>query len=279
MPECAKDNGKDPFGAIEGVLAVGGIYGARRSGSSPQRNAKIRLPRVGRRVLGQLRRYAPSLLKAFDFGSAPAVAPLLKGVDTLRTLNETGARKVPADAPTGFVRGNWAPYVQTEEGLDRKFYELCVMFKLKNAMRAGDVWVPGSCQFRDFDEYLIEREAFTAQATAAVTGLAVTTDVGAYLEERLATLNRELILKIQLARDGKLPDVELTDKSLKIKPLDDSVPPAAERLVRRRLAFVAIDFRTFYAFHRVRRNRVFCPLRTHKRRQGRHLPPNRPGLF
>jgi hypothetical protein len=26
--------------------------------------------------------------------------------------------------------------------------------------------------------------------------------------------------------------VELTDKSLKIKPLDDAVPPAAERLIR-----------------------------------------------
>ncbi len=73
---------------------------------------------------GQLRRYAPTLLKAFDFGSAPAVAPLLKGVDTLRTLHETGTRKVPADAPVAFVRGNWAPYVHTEEGLDRKFYEL-----------------------------------------------------------------------------------------------------------------------------------------------------------
>ena len=63
------------------------------------------------------------------------------------------------------MRSNWAPYVQTEEGLDRKFYELCVMAELRNALRAGDVWVPGSRQFRDFDEYLIEREAFTAQAT------------------------------------------------------------------------------------------------------------------
>jgi len=55
------------------------------------------------------------------------------------------------------------------------------MSELKNALRAGDVWVPGSRQFRDFDEYLIEREAFTAQATAEVTGLAVTTDAGRIL--------------------------------------------------------------------------------------------------
>ena len=82
------------------------------------------------------------------------------------------------------------------------------MSELKNALRAGDVWVPGSRQFRDFDEYLIEREAFTVQSAAAVTGLAVAPDAGSYLEERLATLNRELTLTNQLARDGKLPDVE-----------------------------------------------------------------------
>ena len=228
----AKDNGTDPFAAIEAVLpweeftahvaAAAALNATRKSDS---------LGLLGE-YYGQLRRYAPALLKAFDFGSAPAVAPLLQGVDTLRTLNETGTRKVPADAPTAFVRRNWAPYVQTEEGLDRKFYELCVMAELKNALRAGDVWVPGSRQFRDFDEYLIERGAFTAQTAAAVTGLAVATDAGSYLEERLATLNRELTLTNQLARDGKLPDVELTDKSLKIKPLDDAVPPAAERLIR-----------------------------------------------
>jgi len=105
----AKDNGTDPFAAIEAVLpwedftahlaAAAALSATRKSDS---------LGLVGE-YYGQLRRYAPSLLKAFDFGSAPAVAPLLKGVDTLRTLNETGTRKVPADAPTAFVRRNWAP--------------------------------------------------------------------------------------------------------------------------------------------------------------------------
>ncbi len=52
------------------------------------------------------------------------------------------------------------------------------------------------------DGYLIEREAFTAQTAAAVTGLAVATDAGGYIEERLATLNRELAITNQLARDG-----------------------------------------------------------------------------
>lgn len=45
--------------------------------------------------------------------------------------------------------------VHTPDGLDRRYYELCVMSELKNSLRAGDVWIEGSRQFKDFDEYLL----------------------------------------------------------------------------------------------------------------------------
>ena len=32
--------------------------------------------------------------------------------------------------------------------------------ELKNGLRAGDVWVPGSRQFKDFEEYLLRPERF-----------------------------------------------------------------------------------------------------------------------
>jgi hypothetical protein len=51
-------------------------------------------------------------------------------------------------------RRRWAPYVFTEAGLDRRYYELCALTELKNALRSGDIWVPGSRQFRDFEDYL-----------------------------------------------------------------------------------------------------------------------------
>jgi hypothetical protein len=40
---------------------------------------------------GQVRRYAPALLETLDFGAAPAVAPLLAVIDTLRTLSAWAA--------------------------------------------------------------------------------------------------------------------------------------------------------------------------------------------
>jgi hypothetical protein len=37
---------------------------------------------------------------------------------------------------------------------------LAVLTELNNGLRAGDVWVPGSRQFKDFEAYLVGRERF-----------------------------------------------------------------------------------------------------------------------
>ncbi|MEX6397513.1 hypothetical protein AB6E88_10700 [Providencia hangzhouensis] len=49
---------------------------------------------------------------------------------------------------------------------------LCALSELKNALRSGDVWVQGSRQFKDFDEYLlVEVRHFEAgQRIAAGSG-------------------------------------------------------------------------------------------------------------
>jgi hypothetical protein len=54
-------------------------------------------------------------------------------------MNRKGSRKVPENAPVGFVRRKWGNHVFRAEGIDRRFYELCVMAELKNVLRSGDV--------------------------------------------------------------------------------------------------------------------------------------------
>src|SRR3546814_2207016 len=54
----------------------------------------------------------------------------------------------------------------SDDGLDRRFYEICVLSELKNSLRSGDIWVQGSRQFRDFEEYLLPTERFGAMKTA-----------------------------------------------------------------------------------------------------------------
>ena len=73
----------------------------------------------------------------------------------LREFNATGKRTLPENVPTGFVKPRWRPYVSATGGVDRHFYEICALTELRDRLRAGDIWVTGSRQYRDFETYLI----------------------------------------------------------------------------------------------------------------------------
>jgi hypothetical protein len=87
-------------------------------------------------------------LEALHFDAAPAGREIAAAVEAIKILYADNARKVPGDAPVGFVRKRWQDLVFTDDGLDRRFYELCALAELKNALRSGDVWVQGARQFR-----------------------------------------------------------------------------------------------------------------------------------
>ncbi|MFH7090913.1 hypothetical protein ACHWWK_27175 [Klebsiella pneumoniae] len=75
-------------------------------------------------------------------------------------MNSDNARKVPADAPTAFIKPRWAKLVLTDDGIDRRYYELCALSRAKEraAIRAMS-GVRGSRQFKDFDEYRAGRSS------------------------------------------------------------------------------------------------------------------------
>ena len=60
---------------------------------------------------GYLRQFTPQVLAAVEFAGGTAAAELLAAVGILRALNTSGARRVPADAPTGFVPTRWRGYL------------------------------------------------------------------------------------------------------------------------------------------------------------------------
>lgn len=120
-----------------------------------------------------------------------------------------------------------------EEGLDRRFYELCVLSELKNSLRSGDIWVEGSRQFKDFEEYLVPPARFVTQRKQNNLGLAVESDCDRFLESRLHVLEQKLMRVEQLAAANELPDARFTEAGrLKITPLDNAVPEEAESLMQ-----------------------------------------------
>ena len=229
----AKESGDDPFAAI-GAIIPWDIFS-----ESIAEAEKLAQPEdfdylaLVADSFNQLRRYTPTLLESLNMKAAPAARDLLAGVEVLKGMNENQARKVPDDAPTSFVRKRWKNLVHMPEGLNRRFYELCVLSELKNSLRSGDIWVTGSRQFKDFEEYLPSASRFTTQRDQQALGLAVETDCDRFLEGRLALLEREMATAERLAATNELPDAVVTSTGrLKITPLDNAMPDEAEVLMQ-----------------------------------------------
>jgi Tn3 transposase DDE domain len=86
----------------------------------------------------------------------------------LRSLNATGARNVPAGASTGFVPARWRGYFDDASAAGdvtayRHYWELCVLLCLRDALRSGDVYVPGSRRYANPVAYLIPRDAWAGR--------------------------------------------------------------------------------------------------------------------
>ena len=227
----AKEKGADPFSAIESVI---GWEAFTESVKDAQQLAQPEgfdfLHHIGDGY-ATLRRYAPEFLAVLKLRAAPAATGVLEAVVVLRKMNADNSRKVPADAPTHFIRKRWAKLVIAGSDIDRRYYELCVLSELKNTLRSGDIWVQGSRQFRDFEDYLMPTDKFAAHRQAGELPLAIATDCDNYLREQLASLEGQLATTNRLALANDLPDAVITTSGLKVTPLEAAVPDAAKTVI------------------------------------------------
>jgi hypothetical protein len=115
-----------------------------------------------------LRQFAPAVLAAVQFAGGPGTEQLLQAVSLLAGLYATGTRKVPPSAPVGFVPTKCAGYLGavTESGdvtAYRHYWELCVLVGLRDGLRSGDVFVPGSRRYADPASFLLTEQAWAPQ--------------------------------------------------------------------------------------------------------------------
>ena len=106
----------------------------------------------------RLRQCVPRWLELLSFCSHRDDDELLEGIEVLRELNRTGRRKVPLDAGLSFVPKAWLPFVLSgEDKVSRRFWELALLWRLRDRLRSGDVWVAGSRRYADPETYLLDR--------------------------------------------------------------------------------------------------------------------------
>ncbi|MCE7011757.1 Tn3 family transposase [Kibdelosporangium philippinense] len=157
---------------------IGGLIRGERIGWQRLRaamaQAQPRLPRDHGHLAaldgsyGYLRQFTPQVLATVRFAGGTAAAGLLEAVEILRELNATGARRVPANAPDGFVPTRWRGYLDTARksgntNAHRHYWELCTLLGLRDGLRTGDVYVPGSRRYSDPATYLLTPDKWSAQ--------------------------------------------------------------------------------------------------------------------
>ncbi len=174
------------------------------------------------------RQFAPLIIRGFSFRGAASAASLLRAVDLLRIMYDANKRRLPDNPPTGFIRKVWRPFVFPAPGaINRQAYALCAFFELRDRLRAGDVWVEGSRQRRNFDDRLIPRATFEILRAEGSLPISAAADAETYLAERHKQIEETIAIVAARAEAGTLPDAAIRDGALTITPIKDETPEAA----------------------------------------------------
>jgi hypothetical protein len=188
----ARNEGLDPFATLEKVMPWEKIVESVEEAKRLARPIDYDYLDLLSTRFSYLRKYTPTLLTSLEFRSTQAAEPLLRALDTIREMNESGKRKVPDGAPLDFVPKRWQKHVHDEEGnINRQYYEMAALTELKNHIRSGDIWVVGSRLHKDFEEYLVSKEEWEKAHTTG-TRLAVSLSTEEYLRERTEALTQRL---------------------------------------------------------------------------------------
>jgi len=173
-----------------------------------------------------LRQFAPTFLEAFAFRSPLAHDPLLEAIELLRHLNADHRRTVPEEAPLDVVPLKWRPHVLDPEGqIDRHAYEWCVLWELRGALRAGNLWVAHSRRYANPETYLIPRERWPSLRPEVCRQLQLPTEGETRLDACAAELEALLgRVDRMLGRNGR---VRMEQGELIVSPLEAEDRPAS----------------------------------------------------
>lgn len=123
------------------------------------------------------RRFVPHFFQTLEFVADRHHESLLEAIEVLKKMNETGKRKLPIDAPTSFISKKWKPYIKDKNGkLNLRFYELCVLWELRAALRGGHLWVNGSYRFANPETYLIPKDRWQQSKPDLIDLLRISSD-------------------------------------------------------------------------------------------------------
>ncbi|EAG2243658.1 Tn3 family transposase, partial [Listeria monocytogenes] len=251
----AKQEKLDVFEVLESVIEWNSFVSSVEEAQELARPADYDYLDLLQKRFYSLRKYTPTLLKVLEFHSTKANESLLKAVEIIRGMNESGKRKVPDDSPVDFISKRWKKHLYEDDGttINRHYYEMAVLTELREHVRAGDVSIVGSKQYRDFEEYLFSED--TWNQTKENTRLSVSLSFEDYMTERTNSLNNRL--QWLAANSNKLDGVSFEKRKLSLARLEKDVPEEAKKfsaslyqmLPRIKLTDLLMDVAHITGFH------------------------------
>ena len=238
---AAKKGDADLDGAVADSVGWERLAASVAEAERLARPDKVDLPALAARAWPVLLRLGPVFHEAFQLRAVPAAAATLRAVQLLQ-LAYSGGRKWPKNLPTSFLRPAWRDAVldsgdkgNTEH---RRTWEAATLLALRDRLRAGDIWVEGSRQWRAVEDQLIPPALFAAMREAGPLPVAVPATAEEYLAERRALLERRMEEVNAKAAADALEDVRISGGEMKITPLKAVTPEAAEDAAERLYAML-----------------------------------------
>src|SRR4051794_39298435 len=205
----AKAAGTDLDDAVAAAVGWDKLAAGVTEAERLARPDKADLPALAARAWPVLHRLGPLFLNAFTFRAVPAASATLRAVEVLRSAYGRSHRQWPPSLPTGFLRPAWREAVLGAGSAERRTWEAATLLALRDRLRAGDIWVEGSRQWRAVEDQLIPPALFAAMREAGPLPVAVPATAEEYLAERRALLERRLAEVNAKAMADELEDVRI----------------------------------------------------------------------
>lgn len=125
------------------------------------------------RFYSRVRRFSTKFLATLQFQARGDDQGLIEGLQLVHQIHQGERRKLPEETPIGFIPKAWQAYVlETNEGINWRYYELAALWVLRQRLRSGDVHLVHSRRFNELATYFIPQSAWQTkrEELAGLTG-------------------------------------------------------------------------------------------------------------
>ena len=181
------------------------------------------------------RRYFPAFAQ-LPFACEPGSEALSDALDTLRKLDAGELKALPKGADPPFVPGSWRKAL-LDDSTRRRTWELALAFKLRDALKSGDVYLPESRQHASFWTLCYDEPTWQREQAAAYSALELPTEpekaTTALVEQFAATADASAT-GIDQNSFAYLKEGRLYTRKDKASPVSEGVDELKQRFERKR---------------------------------------------